>query len=206
MPYYKGTLLFNYTGSPSTGFSESHEFFAATDSEAKSKIAAWPAERRKWLAQQWRIVGFRLSAIALVAQSGKCVKKYKPIAIGACVGTVVGLLGDADSPYTGVLVEIGFDFGDRRPRNFIARGVPDGWWTGGALSIPVGEGNRFLAWFNFMRNTAVAATVFGVPTSDPPCSLTARAWNQYCVKRIASRRIGRPFGLLRGRRSKKAVP
>lgn len=202
MPFYKGTLLFTYTGTPSCGFSESLEFQAAKDADARVIIAAWPAERRKWLAQQWKIVGFRLASLELSGSGGTCKKIYTPVEVGACVTTPIGLLGDADTPFTGVLFRVSFDNLAKKPRMYIGRGVPKTWWTGGKLTIPGDEGNAFLAWFKFVKKDKVGAFKFEKKKALP-CPTDMAFWNQYCTVRIASRRIGRPFGLIRGRKSKK---
>ena len=205
MPQYKGTLLFTYQGSPPVGFSESVEFEADDDDQAKTKIATWPAQRVKWLASQWKIVGFRLALSTISTVSGKCKEKLTPVQIGACVGTPSGLLGDADSPFTGVLFRVTFGNPIKLPRNYIARGIPDDWWAGGVLAIPPGAGTKFLGWFNFMRTQKAGAYRFN-PKKAPPCTVDFTRWLSYCTQRIASRRIGRPFGLIRGRKSKKKVP
>ena len=202
MPAYKGTLLFTYTGSPPVGFSESIEFEAANDAAAIASIATWPAQRRKWLASQWKIVGFRLALVTLSGSGGTCKPKFKPVQIGACVGTPAGLLGDADSPFTGVLFRVTFNSPTKKPRNFVGRGIPDSWWTAGALSIPAADGNKFLSWFNFMVAQKAGAYGFA-PLHALPCPTDLASWKSYCTQRIASRRIGRPFGLIRGRKSKK---
>jgi hypothetical protein len=203
---YKGTLLFNYQGTPSVGFSESFEFESSSDTAAKSNLATWPAQRIKWLANQWKIVGFRLARVTGSAVSGKCKKKFAPIQIGACPGNPSGLLSDADTPWTGVLFKISWGNPAQRPRMFIARGVPDTWWSGGQLSIPALDGNKFLAWFNFMRSGAVQGAKGYFDPGYPTCTLVTTALSSYCSLRIASRRIGRPFMLIRGRKSKKKVP
>jgi hypothetical protein len=205
MPVYKGTLLFSYQGLPPVGFSESIMFNAASDAAAKTSIAAWPAQRRKWLASQWQIVGFRLATVTLSGSGGTCKASFKPVQIGACVGTPGGLLGDADTPFTGVLFRVTFNSPTKRARNYIGRGIPDSWWTAGALSIPAGDGNKFLAWFNYMVSQGAGAYGYAAKKALP-CPEDLALWKSYCTQRIASRRIGRPFGLIRGRKSKKKAP
>lgn len=202
MPQYKGTLLFTYQGSPPVGFSESIEFEADDDDAAKGKIATWPAQRVKWLASQWKIVGFRLALVTLSGSGGTCKAKFTPIQIGACPGNPSGQLGDADTPFTGVLFRVDFGVPIKRPRNYIGRGIPDDWWTAGALAIPPAAGGKFLNWFNFMRAQKAGAFRFN-PKHALPCEVNFTRWFSYCTQRIASRRIGRPFGLIRGRKSKK---
>jgi len=197
MPLYKGTMLFEYQGQPPCGFSESYEFEASSVAVAKTRIAAMPTIRIQWLASQWRIVGFRLAEVTMSLVSGKCKKKFVPVSIGACAAGLDGQLGDADTPYTTVLATIKRQ-ASGHVRNFMARGIPDTWWTTGQLTIPDDDRNRFTAWFNTMKNTNKVGVVFGNPSG---CSATLDPWDSYCFKRIASRKIGRPFDLLRGRRS-----
>jgi hypothetical protein len=205
MPNYKATLLFTYQGQPPVGFSESYEFFANSDGGAKATVAQMPAQRIKWLASQWKIVGFRLATVTLSGSGGTCKQKFQPLAIGACAGSPSGLLSDADSPFTGVLFKVMFADPDKKPRNYIGRGIPDTWWTSGALSIPNADGNKFLQWFNFMKSVNVGAFKFAAKHALP-CPTDLVKWDSYCTQRIAARRIGRPFGLIRGRKSKKKTP
>jgi len=200
MPAYKGTLLFNYTGSQPAGFSESIEFTATGDFSAGASLATWPAQRSTWLAQQWSIVGFRLASVINDSVSGKCVQKFAPIQIAACPTPVVGQLGDADSPYAAVLFDIRFNDLAKRIRPFLARGIPDTWWSTGAVNIPAPDLAFFTAWFNFMVTQGAGAFKYN-RLHNPPCPSSLTQWFSFCQRRIASRRIGRPFGLLRGRRS-----
>jgi hypothetical protein len=206
MPQYKGTLLFSYVGQPPVGFSESIEFTAETDTDARNKIASWPEQRKAWLASDWRIIGFRLALISHTSTGGICKAKYTPIQIAACAGNLLGDLGNAETPFAGVLFRVSFGVGVKRPRMYVGRGIPNTWWTAGALSIPPDEGGKFLGWFNFMRSQKAGAYLYN-PKHALPCEPQFTRWFSYCTVRIASRRIGRPFGLIRGRKSKKkAVP
>jgi len=198
MPFYRGTLLFQRNLSPPCGFSESFEFQRASDSGAASVVRSWPALRSRWLSSDWKIVGSRLASVTTTFVSpSTCKRKYTPVSVEACTLDLAGLLGPADSPYT--CVYVAFDrLSTGRKRVYFARGIPDTWWTGGVLSIPNADGNAFLQWFTAMKSE----TKFGTLTATAPgCSLANDVYTAYCVKRIASRRIGRPFVLLRGRRS-----
>jgi len=205
MPTYKGTLLFQFQEQPPCGFSESFEFNATSDAAAATKLATWPAKRVTWLAANWKIVGFRLSKLSYASVSGKCKKRYTPISVNACVTTPAGLLTAADTPYTAVLAKFTYIDQTFRPRQYLARGIPDTWWTNASLVIPPFDGNKFLEWFNFMKSIGGGGVVSSKGNPAASCSESTSRLDQYCVQRIASRRIGRPFGLLRGRRSKKAV-
>lgn len=196
MAVFRATLLFQFANQPPCGFSESYEFSAPSVAAAKTIVAGMPAQRVRWLSQDWSIVGFRLAFESTSLVGEKCKKKYTPVQIGRCPGNPVGQLGAADSPYAAVLVRISFADAAYKPRNFLARGIPDTWWTAGALSIPPGDGNQFLTWFNNMTTVPVGKNA-PVPTG---CSSNFVPWSSYCVQRVASRKIGRPFGLLRGRR------
>ena len=198
MPVYKGTLLFQFQNQPPCGFSESFEFSSTSDNTAKLAVSGWPTWRKKWLSSDWKIVGFRLSKETTSLVGTKCKKKFVPVQIGACVGSPAGELGNADSPYTAVYFKI-TSAGSPHVRVYLARGIPDTWWSAGALNIPPADGNAFLLWFNQMKGG-----VFQVGVNTPQlsgCSQDFHLWQSYCSVRIASRRIGRPFGLLHGRRA-----
>jgi len=202
MPVYKGTLLFSNAplNTQPSGFSESVQFYANTDELARNSLAAWPGERKKVLAHGYVIKGFRLSKSTVVNKSGVCTQTWAPLQIGACVGNNLGLLGDADSPYAAVLFDIVFNEKAKKKRAMLFRGIPDTWWSNQSLNIPAADGTAFLIWFNYMVTQSAGAYEWNVGHA-PPCTPTFRFWTTYCSIRIASRRVGRPFGLLRGRRT-----
>jgi len=211
MPVYKGTLLFEFLKSPACGFSESIEFFEVDDDAARLNIATWPTHRRKWLSKDWKITGFRLSSVTIVSGDPvspnplfRCVKRYTPVNITACVTTPIGLLGDADSPYTAVYFRINMAHPTAKPRAYLARGIPDTWWAGGGLSTPGVNSTTFTTWFNTMV-TLGAGKFFGTRTSSACVNPNFVNWFSACQQRIASRRIGRPFGGLRGARRRAAA-
>jgi hypothetical protein len=215
MPFFRGTLLFEFVNQPPCGFTESFGFISATGLSAGTEVAAWPNQRRVFLSSDWKITGFRVAEVTsfLKPASGSnpavCKFKYKPVNINACAAPVLGLLGNADTPYTAVL----FDFfrSDRiHSRQYMARGIPDTWWAGGSLNIPVPDQAVMLTWFNYMKTVPGFGALdrgpnnLGPPKTDPTtCTITLHPYQSLCPKRVASRRIGRPFDLLRGARRKK---
>jgi hypothetical protein len=212
MPKYRGTLLFNFNGPPPAGFSESYGFNDTNDGAAATNVSNWANVRRNFLSNSWQIVGYRVAKVEsyLKPASGptaaSCQFKYTPVTIQACPAPVVGLLGVTDTPYTAVLIDF-FRDDAKHPRTYMARGIPDTWWTAGALSIPIADNALLNAWFSYMKNTVGFGALdrgpnnLGPPKTTPStCTLAIHPYVAMCVKRIASRRIGRPFDLLRGRR------
>jgi len=212
MPLYRGTLLFNFNGPPPCGFTESYGFQASSNSSAAATVSNWPTNRSVFLSSSWQIVGFRCAKVEsyLKPASGtnpaKCAFKYTPVTVQACPAPVPGLAGVTDSPYTAVLIDF-FRDDAIHPRTYMARGIPDSWWTGGVLNIPILDQAAFGSWFNYMHNTVGFGALdrgpnnLGPPKTTPTtCTLGIHPYVSSCIKRIASRRIGRPFDLLRGRR------
>jgi hypothetical protein len=198
MPAYKGTLLFNSTvGTPTTGFSEAFDFTASSDAQAITEVGQWPSRRKAILSNSFSIVGFRLASYSTSVVAGKCKKKLKSIQIDACQPTVVGLLSSQNSPYDGALVRM-FRQDKGKAREWELRGIPDTWIVSGALSIPVLEAGALLTWFQQMGTGGA----FGNFTFDKTnCSgANVTPFTTMCPQRLMSRRVGRPFGLLRGRR------
>lgn len=204
MAQYKATLLFQFAGPPVCGFSESYEFEASSVAAATAVAANLPAFRAGILSSSWQIIGYRLSAISYTYVSTPkphCVKKYTPVKIIACISPITGALGVTDSPYAAVYYDISMVDPVLRDRRMLIRGIPDTWWDGGVLVDPCPDAGAVVVWFNAFK-TAGVGKAYALPSG---CSPAFIGWNAYCPKRIASRRIGRPFGLLRGRRSKKKV-
>jgi hypothetical protein len=215
MSIYKGTLLFSFAGHPVCGFSESFGFEAPDDQGAKDAVASWPAQRKNFLANQWAIVGYRISKVQsyrFVPDSPAdpvCKFKFTPVTVQACPVAVAGALGDADSPYTCVLYDF-FREDQKHPRAYLARGIPDTWWASAHIGDPIPDQAAVDAWFAFMRVFwSFGALDRGPNNTGPPkippttCTLAIHHYKSMCLRRIASRRIGRPFDLLVGRRSAK---
>lgn len=212
MAIYRGTMLFEFLQAPVCGFSESFAFTAVDDDDAKNAIATWPAKRKTFLSQRWTIVGFRLAKVesflpmVTPPKVAACKFKFTPVTVQACPAPVAGDLGEADNPYTTVLIDF-FRDDKKHPRAYMARGIPDSWWSNSHISIPPAEQGNFDLWFLNMKNLYHFGAIDRGPNNlgppkEPPtsCNLQIHPYTSNCVRRIASRRIGRPFDLLRGRR------
>jgi len=200
MPVYRGTLVMNSTvGTPTTGFTESFDFQISSDGQAITEVSSWPARRALILSSSFTIVGWRLAKYSASVVAGKCKKKLTSIQIDACLVPQVGTLGPQNSPYDGALVRM-FRDDKGKAREWELRGIPDTWIDSGALTIPVMDMSLLNAWFASLKATAgIGKFIFG----KTDCSNQGIAlFTSICVQRLMSRRIGRPFGLLVGRRKK----
>jgi len=204
MPQYRMTGLFQFAGPPPAGFSESWDFIATDDTAALQQPSSWAKERVRILSEDWTLTGIRLTRLAPFAGEEGCELHQTLVEGNVCQPPEVGKLGRADSPFAAVYITIntrqstpssGFP---PRPRRWLVRGIPDAWWDQAALLRDgpiVGAVNRYL---NFMiTNMQAGSTRIMLGCA----SLALLPYGSYCIRRVASRRIGRPFGLLRGRRS-----
>jgi len=208
MPFYRLTGLFQFAGTPPCGFSESWDFDAASESLAVSQANSWPKERRALMSHDWSIIGVRLSLIEYTSAPPACNRKYTPVQQQICVQPVEGSIqSDCDTPWAAVLVAISTKGSvlpvpaPPRPRMWQLRGIPDSWWTG-ELSIPVADKGAIAKYVKYLVDQLQAGHV------TPNAGCTAAQLQPYvssCVKRISNRQIGRPFGLLRGRRVKEVA-
>jgi len=210
MPFYRYTMFMQFeNAAPPAGFSESWENSASSDENARNTMQTLISQRRNILSQTWRIVGGRIAKLSIGTSSTpppthNIIKQslVQPI---TCQLSNVGALGASDTPWTALLVEINkfpLTGVDSRPRQQQVRGIPDTWWTAGALSIPAADAGALQNFFNYIKE---AGTQFGggqVRIVDN--ALQLQRYRGLCQKRISSRRIGRPFGLLRGRQSPQA--
>jgi len=202
MPFYRGTWLFNFGGKPPAGFSESWDFDAATDSLAISQMQPFFKERAALMSKDWEIIGARLSQITLV-QAPACKLKLVPVNMEICLKKQAGLIQDnCDTPWASILVDIATKQSSPslgvppRPRRWQCRGIPDTWWTG-SLTVPNADAAAVLAFIKFLKDSLQAGHV----KANAGCSaLAMQPYTTGCIKRISNRQVGRPFGLLRGRR------
>jgi len=112
----------------------------------------------------------------------------------------------SDTPWAAVLIEMTknpITGVDSKPRQQQMRGIPDTWWTAAALDIPAADMGAVQGFFNYI--TQALAGFAGGQVRIVDNALTLQRYRGICLKRISSRRIGRPFGLLRGRQSPQAV-
>jgi len=203
MPMYRFTMMVssNFT-QPSVGFSESWTANAANDTKSRERMQTLIDERTKILSESWTITSGRIGKLAITGSgpTAKIVERLvQPL---QCNSGLPGKLGPSDTPWAAVLIELNkvalADTTVRtRPREQQLRGIPDGWWVDGALAIPEADKGKVQSFFSWLINP----TTFGAGQARIVSSaLFLQNFLAPCFKRISNRRIGRPFGLIRGRK------
>lgn len=198
MPIYRVTMLFQFTGSPPCGFSERWDIQAADRATAKTRAQGLADARAKFLASNYFILVVRVGELSVVGEGSSA--KLKQTIINLCpeIGSIIGQLGAAEIPNGAVYAKTLFTSGFK-PRAQQFRGIPDTWWNAAATQF--GTVRPFItAYGNFLkRNAWGRATIFEGAVALVPVDCLD-------LRRVSSRRTGRPFGLLRGRKSKKKIP
>lgn len=204
MPVYKATMHFEGEFIPPSGFSESWEFERSDDETAGSVAMSMVGERRKALSNNWTIRSVRLARLLPTGSGPTCSIRQEAVNIAGCIADSQGLLGATDTPWTSIYVEMPTRQSTPsvslppRPRRYQMRGVPDSWWDGATQQLSAEVAPIVGAWLGWIVNTMQA----GDAKNNPGCTATRiQPYAGHCIRRISSRRIGRPFGLLRGRRS-----
>lgn len=212
MAFLKGTILFEFAGPPSAGFSESWSW-EGTVEQAPTRLNEIIQARAEVLSSSWRIIGGRVGVVSasLVTNpnpppSQICKMKVSQIQPIVCATAVVGKLGVADTPWAAVLVQLfkrpsaeqlqTFRFAGQ-PRQQQHRGIPDDWWTAGALSIPAADAAKMTQFYFGVTDV----WKLGQLKTNDDCVLGFLRYRGQCLKRISNRRVGRTFFQLRGRRS-----
>lgn len=208
MGVYKATLMFEGEFLPASGFSESWEFERTTDEQASSAALDAVGERRKALSQNWAIRSVRLARLLPTGSGPTCKIRQEAVSIIGCINDSQGLLGPTDTPWTAVYIEVPTRQSapsvglPPRPRRYQMRGIPDSWWDGTNQELTPAASPIIAAWMQWVINTLQA----GDAKNNAGCTATRiQPYVTHCIRRISSRRIGRPFGLLRGRRSARRV-
>jgi len=212
MATLKGTILFEFAGPPSAGFSESWSW-EGTTAGASARLNEIMTARAEVLSSSWRIIGGRVGVLAAAMETNPspppseiCVVRTRMIQPVVCPVAIVGKLGVADTPWTAVLVELSKRPSAAQLQTFAAagrprmqqhRGIPDTWWTGGVLAIPPGDNVKLTAWFFGVTDT----WQLGQVKTTEDCTISFFRYRNACLRRISNRRVGRTFFQLRGRRS-----
>jgi len=206
MPLYKLTMMMQFnTAAPAVGFSESWTMQVGSDTGARNRMQTLIAQRTEVLSSSWTIIGGRIGRIeyrASPAPPRLITRLVQPL---VCNAGLPGKLGESDTPWAAVLIEMNKAALDdtavrTRPRAQQLRGIPDTWWTAAALSIPPADSAKLQSFFSFLL-TAPPVGQFGagqarIVAAEP----YLQRFTGICLKRISNRRIGRPFGLIRGRK------
>jgi len=214
MPVIKQTMFFQFSGSPACGFSESWTY-QGTLAQSPTVLNNLILRRVEVLSQSWTITGGRSAVLTpknKTTPSNHCIIAEQMVQPLVCPVGQVGKLGKADTPWTALLISLfkkptGSSttdlFNAGKPRQEQLRGIPDSWWTDAALSIPPLD---LVALNTFMGLIVGTTPGFGQykleVTASPPddCTASFNRYSNWCIRRISSRRIGRPFGLLAGQR------
>jgi len=210
MPIYKTTLFMeSRVGNPARGFSESWSWEQASESALFNQAAQLASERSKILSQSYQITSYRIARLEGIQGGTFCTLKQHLVQTAICPVPINGKLSEGDIPAAAVLVQMSLAQLTidgvpqvHRPRQWQLRGIPDTWWDGSVLAIPAADKVKIQNFCNFIVSILFAGVVFGYPLCP---DLVVQKYQACCIRRISSRRIGRPFGLLRGRRSKRTT-
>lgn len=196
---YKLVLVFNSSGTtPLWGFSES--FY--TNSDVVGDPRGWAQQvvdaRRQILASCVSIVAAKLYqnlAPKLSAKTGKWFLSGTFMNLCPDLNLGPGQAGSTDTPAAAVLIQL-YATAGARASNRQMRGIPDAVWQN--CKVATGRG-QFISFWQTLQSLGERIITVKASTgalTDSPIG---------CIKfaRISSRRVGRPFGQLRGRRSKR---
>lgn len=211
MPFYRYTMFMQFVpNAPPCGFSESWENEASSDTNARNTMQTLIQRRRAVLSSSWLIQGARIAKLSIgtsdVPPPTHAIIKQSLVQPLVCQVSNEGQLGVADTPWTSILVEMTKNpvtGVDSKPRQQQMRGIPDSWWTAAALTIPAGDAAAVTGFFSYI--TSALAGFAGGQVRIVDNALMLQRYRGICLKRISSRRIGRPFGLLRGAQSRQVV-
>jgi len=208
MPFYRYTMFMQFNNAaPPAGFSESWENEASTDANARNTMQTLIQARRSVLSSSWKIVGGRISKLRVGTCGSPPVQCIQQSLIQPLVCQVSndGALGVSDTPWAAVLIDVmkfaNDNFPSSRPRAQQMRGIPDTWWSNAALDIPLADQAAVTQFFQYITQV-VAGSFGGGQVRILSNALHFTRYRSICLRRISSRRIGRPFGLLRGRQSR----
>jgi len=233
MPYYKLTVgLENLGTKPPIGFSETWSFSAGSDSIARNQIQNYFTERAKVLSSSWKVGVFaRLSRYQTNCRRFKpadktkycCVPRMESRIRCVCPAPVVGRQAAGDQGWDGVMTEFCTEpfahvgcskcqsNASASIRNWCMRGIPDSWFVNNAMAMTPAQQADVR---NFVEKYIIGQLKAGVVACNDACSdtdatsCTAAVFTPYThacpdFEKACKHDIGRPFGLRRGRRSKK---
>lgn len=200
MPVYRTTMVISSLFQPSCSFTERWDVTAATPAVAKGIADTISTARARMLSSSWIVLVTRIGELSVKIATPK--NKLKQTVINLCpeIASKPGALGVGDSPNSAIYAKALFASG-YKPRAQQFRGIPDTWWADAALA-----GGTVRPLVNRYANSLKTAGVgrATITTGETP-TVVVVALECMDVRRISSRRTGRPFALLRGRRSKRRV-
>lgn len=184
MATYALTLAINKS-SGSTGCSETYYVDSASYADADILLVALVAARVAILASIWEVVWGRVS---LEGVAGDSILEYFREA-----GDITADPADVAQPWTALLTRLEAGPGDRG-RKFL-HGCPEDFWTDSLVYDPGNPNNADVQAYLDLTGSAP----YLLKTDGGFVEVTAHS-----ALRATSHRIGRPFGLLVGRRSSPA--
>lgn len=204
---WKATLLFVARNFPVPfGWSESIYLQTAGLTDSDAKVLDYVATRRMALGNGASVYAYRLSDVNLTLGA-----KHQRNGVTRTLST-----GQGDSPYnqseyqaydassTSILVRC-FDAARTHSRQFWITGMPDGWTTtlaklgleAGISTLPALSG--VLKWLSAPGNAQIKSNIIASPGPPPVFTYFPIGFCQ--LRMVRSRKRGRPFDLLRGKRS-----
>jgi len=206
---YKLKMSFNFPGqSMQAGFSEAWDYRfdqditqSQADNLAKNKLDAIVRKRINITGHGWELSGLAVSRMEFL--DGKW--KHTSVPICLCNDYVMDNAKQADVPGVTMLVGLCHD-GPGKKSNRQLQGISDALWSN-STSNRISLAEEVKSYLNLVAkkgdgtgNAGVHGVVVGTGVFNP--------YVDWCVKRMSTRKIGRPNGPLvrRGRRSKTAPP
>jgi len=197
---FRATLMFQFDKSkPPAGFSETWEFQASTEDGACEIVTELANERGKILSEDWAIIGSRLATLGLLATPpAKIVQTF--VSCNSCILNNEGELGASDTVQSALRYKIAVFpnvvYPGSRPKQYMIRGIPDTWWNAAEINVPKADDVKINAFLGY-----IIAKPFGHFVVSDLGAITFVSYRNFCGPFPANRKIGRPFGLLVGRRS-----
>lgn len=199
MPFYRVTMIFNWDLQPPTGFSERYDFEAGSDDAAQARANQFVTARLKTMSSSWFTQAVRLSKLAFATIGGKAKVVQRGVLLCTDLILKPGKLTTADTPAAAVYYQ--WQFQDvPKPSVRMFRGIPDDAWDGGKVT-DAWKGKAEVMQFT-MQTLGVARTTINTAGT----AIEQHPLHCWVFKRIASKRVGRPFGPLHARRKKKTSP
>jgi hypothetical protein len=196
---FRVTLLFADNFNPLAGYSERYDF-----NDGGSGQSFWTdtatqlvRARRIILSSNWQIQNVKISTVVpkLSAKTGKWFNAATQIQLCPGIDGGAGVLGVSDPTNTAFYIRQKYQGLSRTVARQL-RGYPDTFWDQAKIQPTAGVINTFLGFL---------ASIPQIEISTNKTTGASAAHNLMCssIQRISSRRTGRPFLPLRGRRSKR---
>lgn len=196
---FRVTLRFTDNFQPLAGYSERYDFNdnGAGQSYMTNIANQLVRQRRNVLSSNWQISQVTVGTIVpkLSAKTHKYFNAQTLLQL--CPGPTggAGALGVSDPTNTAFYARWKFESNSRTVARQM-RGYPDTWWTNAAPDPSAGALNKFYAFL-------LGIPLINIATNKTTGASTNQSSLCASTQRISSRRTGRPFLPLRGRRAKR---